>query len=56
MNRQPTDRPVVCSACGMDLSEHELGAACPGGGGIARTYKVEPKPEDTEPDTKAGSD
>ena len=37
MRRQPTDRPVVCSACGMDLSEHELGAACPGCGGTART-------------------
>jgi hypothetical protein len=34
----------------MDLSEHELGAACPGCGGIARTYKIEPKAEAADPD------
>jgi uncharacterized Zn finger protein (UPF0148 family) len=54
MSRQPTDRPVVCSACGMDLSEHELGTACPGCGATARTYKIEPKPEAAESDTEAG--
>ena len=45
MSERSPDRPVVCPACGMDLSEHELGAACPGCGGIARTYKTESKAE-----------
>jgi hypothetical protein len=38
----------------MDLSEHELGAACPGCGATARTYKIEPKAETS--DTEASPD
>ena len=37
----------------MDLSEHELGAACPGCGGMARTYKIEPGVEVAESDIEA---
>ena len=53
MSDRLADRPVVCSACGMDLSEHELGAACPGCGGMARTYKIGPKVEVAEGDIEA---
>jgi predicted RNA-binding Zn-ribbon protein involved in translation (DUF1610 family) len=56
MSDRPRDRPVVCSACGMDLSEHELGAPCPGCGGTARTYKIEPRDEVAESDNQTGQD
>jgi uncharacterized Zn finger protein (UPF0148 family) len=45
MSERSLDRPVVCSGCGMDLSEQEWDVVCPGCGGIARTYKIEPKAE-----------
>jgi rubrerythrin len=56
MSERPTDRPVVCSACGMDLSNHELGAACPGCGATARTYKTEPKVKTANPEAETGTD
>jgi Zn finger protein HypA/HybF involved in hydrogenase expression len=56
MSERPTDRPVVCSACGMDLSTHELGAACPSCGGTARTYKTEPRVEIANTEAETGPD
>jgi hypothetical protein len=40
MSERPPDRPVICSACELDLSEQEWDVACPACGGIARTYKI----------------
>jgi hypothetical protein len=56
MSERPTDRQVVCSACGMDLSTHELGAACPSCGGTARTYKTEPRVEIANTEAETGPD
>jgi predicted RNA-binding Zn-ribbon protein involved in translation (DUF1610 family) len=56
MSERPTDRPVVCSACGMDLSSHELGASCPGCGGTTRTYKTEPRVEPDNTEAESGPD
>ena len=40
----------------MDLSEHELGAPCPGCGGTARTYKIESKDNVAESGNEASQD